>query len=443
MKLGFYALLSLLNNQLSTETDATLSPIGGEGRVRGRRATGRFMGKGRRNCIVPAKTNPLPRSTRSIAALTIAACLAAFAVAGTLRAAETGSLHLTLPPAWYGVPGVPISLYYDNIVLTETPGNYRFDVSCDIGKSEAKRWTVTPAERDAGDHTLSVTVKDAQGKKLAQGKLVLHIAPQKAGAGRSLRLLIIGDSLTHATLYPNEMARLLSEPGNPKWVMLGTHKPTSAKPGVAHEGYGGWTWGSFLTSYNAKLAHNLDEKGRRSSSPFVFAGADEKPALDIPRYFRENCDGQPPEVVTVLLGINDCFHVNADDDKAVDAVIAKCLDNADKFLKAFRAAAPRAVIGVGLTTPPNARESGFEANYKGKYHRWGWKRIQHRLVQRMLERFGNRAGDGIQLVPTELNLDPVDGYPDNNGVHPNATGYQQIGASFYCWLKWVMRSGRP
>ena len=386
------------------------------------------------------KTN---RSTQWIAVRTIAVCLIALAVAGTLRAAGAESLQLTLPPAWYGVPGVPVSLYYDNIVLTETPENYRFDVACDIGKSEARRWTVTPTERDAGDHTLSVTVKDAQGKKLGQGKLVLRVSPRNAGAGRNLRLLIVGDSLTHATLYPNEMARLLSEPGNPKWAMLGTHKPASVKPGVAHEGYGGWTWASFLSQYNATLGHNLDEKGRRTSSPFVFVGTDGKPALDIPRYFRENCDGQPPEVVTVLLGINDCFHVNADDDKAVDAVIAKCLDNADKFLKAFRAAAPRAVFGVGLTTPPNARESGFEANYKGKYHRWGWKRIQHRLVQRMLERFGDRARDGIQLVPTELNLDPVDGYPDNNGVHPNPTGYQQIGASFYCWLKWVMRSGQP
>ncbi len=38
-------------------------------------------------------------------------------------------------------------------------------------------------------------------------------------------------------------------------------------------------------------------------------------------------------------------------------------------------------------------------------------------------------------MPTELNIDPVDGYPENNGVHPNAAGYAQIGASFHAWLK--------
>jgi hypothetical protein len=53
----------------------------------------------------------------------------------------------------------------------------------------------------------------------------------------------------------------------------------------------------------------------------------------------------------------------------------------------------------------------------------------------MMERFGKRQKDNIQLVPTELNLDPVGGYPENNGVHPAAAGYAQIGASFYAWLK--------
>jgi hypothetical protein len=37
----------------------------------------------------------------------------------------------------------------------------------------------------------------------------------------------------------------------------------------------------------------------------------------------------------------------------------------------------------------------------------------------------------------------VDGYPDNNGVHPNTVGYRQTGASFYCWLKWWLSEKRP
>ncbi|MBL9142575.1 MAG: hypothetical protein JNM99_02735 [Verrucomicrobiaceae bacterium] len=351
------------------------------------------------------------------------------------------SLRLTLPPVCYAVPGVPMSLYFDNAVLTEQPESYRFEVSCDVGATEANRWTLTAADRDVGDHALSVIVKDKAGKVLEQSSAILRIAPRNAGAGRELSVLVVGDSLTHASLYPNEIARLLSEPGNPQWKMLGTHKPAAVATRVAHEGYGGWKWVDFLSKFDPKPAGTTaGPLARKSTSPFIFADAAGKAQFDLQRYFRESCGGQVPDVVTFLLGINDCFGASPDDEKAMLKHIDGVLDNADKLLAAFHAAAPKAVLAVGLTTPPNARESGFVANYKGKYHRWGWKRIQHRLVQRMLERLSGREKEGIILVPTELNLDPVAGYPENNGVHPNAVGYAQIGASFYSWMKsWLAR----
>lgn len=345
-----------------------------------------------------------------------------------------GDLQLALPPVIYATPEVEMSIYHDNIVLTETPQDYRFEFTCDVGSNEAQRWTVMPADRDVGDHPIAIKIKDASGKVLEQGKITLHVSPRTAGEGKPLRLLIVGDSLTHATVYPNEMANLLSRPGNPKWTMFGTHKPASAKPGVAHEGYGGWAWATFLTKFTPETPGvTAGPLARKATSPFIFPAADGKTgAFDLNRYFKDHCDNQPPDVVTFLLGINDCF--GADPEKP-DATINSVLDNADRLLAEFHKVAPKAILAVGLTTPPNSRESGFEANYKGKYHRWGWKRIQHRIVQLMLKRLSNREQDGIHLVPTELNVDPVGGYPDNNGVHPNPTGYAQIGASFYSWMK--------
>ncbi len=356
-----------------------------------------------------------------------------FVFAALAVCVSAGELQLTLPPVVYAVPGVPISLHHDNLVLTQTPEHYRFEFACKLGKNEERRWTVTPANGDAGDHPLGVTVKDAAGKVLEQGSTTLHVSPRKAGADKPLRLLIVGDSLTHASAYPNEIARLLSEPGNPKVTFLGTHKPSSAKPGVAHEGYGGWTWIRFLTQFAPQTAEAAGPLARKETSPFIFPSADGKTGtFDLSRYFKEHCDNQPPQVVTFLLGINDCFGANPEDpDAKIDEVFA----NAEKLLAEFHKAAPKARLAVGLTTPPNSRQEAFTANYKDKYPRWGWKRIQHRLVQRMLTQFSNREKDGLYLVPTELNLDPVDGYPVNNGVHPNAAGYAQIGASFYCWLK--------
>ena len=368
--------------------------------------------------------------------------LCILAALAPLVASGAESLKLTLPPTWYGTPGVPTGLYFDNIVLTEHPESYRFSVKCDLGTVEERRWITTPTDAQVGDHPMEVTVSDAAGNVLEKGQCTFHVAPRTAGNGRSLNLLIVGDSLTHATFYPNEIARLLSEPGNPKWTMLGTHKPASAKPGVAHEGYGGWTWNNFLTKFDPKPAGvTAGPLARKSTSPFIFADGQGKGVFDLPRYFKESCNNQTPDVAMFLLGINDCFGASPEDATAMDKHIDGVLDKASLLMAAFQKASPKTALAVGLTTPPNSRESGFVANYKGKYHRWGWKRIQHRLVQRMLERFGGKEDTGLFLVPTELNLDPVDGYPIDNGVHPNPTGYAQIGTSFYVWLKsWLAKT---
>lgn len=350
-----------------------------------------------------------------------------------LAETSSGPLQLTLPPATYAVPGVEMNIYFDNVVLTETSGAYRFQVTCDIGTSEERRWTLLPAAADVGEHPLTIAVSDSSGKELGRAVTVLRIVPADAGAGRSIRLLIVGDSLTHATVYANEMARLLSLPGNPRWTMLGTHRPPQAADGVAHEGYGGWTWNRFLTHHEP----NPDGTYRKRSSPFVYLGADGRPVLDLKRYFDEACGGERPDFVTILLGINDCFGADPEDPAKMDTTIDSMLANADTLLAAFREAAPDAELGICLTPPPNSREEGFQANYQGKYHRWGWKRIQHRLVRRELSHFADR--ENVFIVPIELNLDPVDGYPVNNGVHPNASGYQQIGASIYAWLKMRLR----
>ncbi len=352
---------------------------------------------------------------------------------------ETERLTPVLPERMYAAPGLEFNLYFDNVILTPHPETYRYSVRCDVGRVEGMHWTVIPGSRDVGEHPFVLSVRDPGGKLLGSARSLLCIAPASAGAGGKLRLLIVGDSLTHATVYPNELARLLSKPGNPRWTMLGTHHTRNALPGVVHEGYGGWTWERFLEHYEP----HPDPKHRKHSSPFVFLDPRTgKPHLDIPEYIRRHCAGAPPNVATFLLGINDCFSVNPDDSAAVDARIDRVLARADALLAAFHRAAPHCLLGVCITPPPNARESGFEANYKGKYHRWGWKRIQFRLAERMLAHFRGREKERIVLIPTELDLDPVKGFPENNGVHPNAFGYRQIAGSLYAWLKWQLAAGR-
>ena len=372
-------------------------------------------------------------------------CLAALfvlivPVLTTLHAAETitgpertdsDSARLTLPTTIYAVPGLETSLYFANAILAAPTAEFSFAVTCDVGETDAKRWKLNATAQQTGEYPLTLKVSDGSGRLVAQGRTQVRVVPADAGRERDVALLIVGDSLTHASQYPNELARLLSQPGNPQWQMLGTHKPAAAAANVAHEGYGGWTWRAFNSRFHPKgtLA------ARTNSSPFVFAADQQTPTLDIGRYIAERCGGRAPDYVTFMLGINDCFGLKADDPQAVDAGITNVFQEADKLLAAFRQAAPRAELGVCLATPPNIRDAAFVANYKTAYPRWNWRQVQHRLVERQLAHFGRRESENIFVVPTELNLDIVGGYPDNNAVHPNATGYRQIGASIYAWLK--------
>lgn len=345
--------------------------------------------------------------------------------------AEADMLHLTLPPHIYAVPGLESSVYFDNVVLTQTPDAYRFEVDCAIGTSEDRRWTVVPKPSHIGQVPFSLRVLSRDGQLLQTAESLLQVVPRTAGHNREIRILIVGDSLTHATIYPNELVRLLSQPDNPRWNLLGTHRPNGAATGVAHEGSGGWTWARFAFHHEP----NPDGTYRKRSSPFVFVTDNGQPGLDVARYVREHCDGQPPDFVVFLLGINDCFGAPPDDPSGIDVHIDKVFAHADTLLHEFRRAAPDAELGICLTPPPNSREEAFHANYKGRYHRWGWKRIQHRLVQRQLEHFANHPQQAVSVVPVQLNIDSIDGYPANNGVHPNESGYRQIASGIYCWLK--------
>lgn len=358
--------------------------------------------------------------------------------AGRLLAAPAADEDLTprLPPDIHAVVGQPLGIWYDNLVLTRTPEAYTFTITCDLGSAGERAWLVTPTAAQAGDHAFTVQVSDAAGQSYGTASSTIHVAPADAGAGRPFTLLIVGDSLTNANLYPTELGKLMSAAGGPRWTMLGTNRRGGPDAAVGHEGYGGWTWARFATHYEPAP----DPAARKFSSPFVFL-VDEQPVLDVGRYLDEQCGGQRPDVVTFLLGINDCFGAPPTDPAGQDTRFAAMFAQAEALLAGFRKAAPKAVFGIGLTTPPNSRQVAFEANYGDRYTRWGWKSIQHRLVQAELAQFGGRQAEGIRVVPTELDVDPVDGYPENNGVHPNAVGYAQIGRSFHAWLKNLWAEG--
>lgn len=370
---------------------------------------------------------------RSILFLAVFGSLVASANSIT-QAEET--VQLTLPEEIYAVEGIETGIFFSNIVRVGNLAEYQIDVKSDLGKVQEDRWLFTPTKKDVGEHSLMICVKDISGKMLGCETTKLIVTAANAGEGKNIRLLIVGDSLTNATMYPNEIARLLSLPGNPTWEMLGTHKTRNAAKGVLHEGYGGWTWKRFNTYY----VEDEPGKRRKGTSPFVYPTKEGKAELNLPKYFDEHCGGHRPDFITVMLGINDCFRAPYDDQAAINATINGMLKEADILIAAFRKAAPNAEIGICLTTPANSRNAAFDNNYKGKYTRDGWKKIQHQLVQQQLKHFAASSDAKLSIIPTELYLDTTNGFPPGNGVHPNKQGYGQIGSTIYTWIKWKLAS---
>lgn len=355
------------------------------------------------------------------------------------------SVRLLLPPAIPAVVGLECNVYFDNVVLVPNPVNFVFDAVCSKGRQQVERWTWTPTDADVGEHSLQIDVRDAENRVIASAKTTIRVVAANRGEGKSLSVLCVGDSLTHASVYTQRLLDLSDKPGNPKLSLIGSHWPGD-KPGPnRHEGYGGWTGKRFATHFTETArTGNYAQRG----SPFLYRGEDGKPALDFTHYCRDVNDGKSPDVVTIFLGPNDIFSFN---DDTIEGGIDDMLKHFDQLVDMLRKQSTSTKVAVLLPVPPAATQDAFGSNYASSQTRWQYKRNQHRLVERMLEKYAGRESDQVHVVPTYVSLDCVHNYPtesvpanattetkitrQNNGVHPAASGYHQIGDMLFAWLK--------
>lgn len=365
-----------------------------------------------------------------------------------------GKARLLLPPVIHALEGLETNLYFDNTFLLLNPGSFAVDVNCPKGAQQNERWTWTPEAGATGDFSLSLDLLDDDNRSVARAAGLVRVHPRKVAthAEKPHTLLIIGDSLTAASVYPARILELAKEDGWPL-ELIGTRGPGVEEgnpPGeVRHEGYGGWTAERFATHFTGKARGG---PYRECGSPFLYKNnpedADESPQLDFARYCAEFNGGDGPDFVTILLGCNDTF-------RATDETIEEQIDVFEKhigtLLSMIHGLRPDTRIGLVLPMPPAGSQDAFGANYGSGQTRWQYRRNRHRLVERMTQAFSGREKEGVHLVPAHLNLDPVQGFPAvtvpaharteakverlNNGVHPSAEGYRQIGDALYAWLR--------
>lgn len=362
-----------------------------------------------------------------------------------------GPARLLLPPSIPALEGLEANLYFENASLLLNPAAFVPDVTCAKGAQQVARWTWTPKAEETGDHPLTLELRDGENRIVARGSTVVRVKARKPASppAKPLSVLIIGDSLTAASIYSQQIVDLAAADGLPI-RLIGTRGPWAEAGGPPtanrHEGYGGWTAERFATAYTGVARGG---PYRECGSPFIYKDeADDKPRLDFARYCREFNEGAPPDYVTILLGCNDTFGAT---DETIEERIDTMFRHYETLLAMIRDFGPDTRIGALLPMPPAATQDAFGANYGSGQTRWQYRRNQHRVVERMLETFGGRDADGVFLVPAWLNLDPVHGFPaattkahvhspvevsrQSNGVHPSAEGYRQLGDAVYAWLR--------
>ena len=399
-----------------------------------------------------AKSRVLLKITKRAALLL---SLAAFICTGAPLAAQQaaieslhGDVRLVLPPVVYAVPGVETNIYFDNVILTPNVADYTFEVQCEKGGSFADRWQYTPQADDSGSYPLTLEVRDAKNSLVARAHSVVKVVPANAGAGRAVTLLAVGDSLTQAAIYTQRLLDLSSGPKGPELTLIGSRGRGNAP---AHgpnrfEGYGGWTARAFAT-FTGPLSRSGQFRPGETGSPFVFGG--NPPRLDFARYCDQFNAGKAPDFVTIALGTNDIFLATDGD---IDSVIDSVFGYFDSLIAMIHHFDRNTRIGMLLVIPPSATQDGFQ-HYRGRLRqtRWQYRRNQHRMIERMIAKYGGREGENIDLVPTYLGLDaahnfrtrPLQWNADNpeqvprvvDGIHPSDAGYDQMGDAIFAWMK--------
>jgi lysophospholipase L1-like esterase len=367
-----------------------------------------------------------------------------FALTAVLRAgAEAGPVRLVLPPVIYAVPGLEANVYFENVILAVNPANYVFDVDCEKGMNQSERWTFTPKPEEVGDYALKLRVIDGNNAVVAEADSTVHVVAPGTGKDKAISLLAIGDSLTHASIYTQTLLDLCAQPDTPELTLVGSHAPKE-DPKNRHEGYGGWTALRFATHYTGATR---DKPFSEWGSPFLYKNGDTPPEIDFSRYCAENNGGAAPNFVTIFLGCNDVFHAM---DENLESTIDGIFQNMDVLIGMVHALDSTTRIGLIAPVPPAPDQDSFGMSYQNGQTRWQYLKNQHRLLERMNETYGGHEAEGLSLIPAYINLDCHRNYPAGevpanartevtvpriyDSVHPNASGYQQIGDSIYAWL---------
>lgn len=182
------------------------------------------------------------------------------------------SYEVRLAKKYYAVVGDKLQLFYDGLVKGINPSDTAdIAVRCDVGRAYPRYWEYTPTAAAIGkSYTFNLYVRNLQGEFISQGTSTIEVVDVPTySTETTYNMLCFGDSLTASGYWCAEGIRRLvgtstsgvSGPASlqvPNLVLspYGKKSNTVNTQYIRHEGYAGWTWGSFLQTSAASSTVN-------------------------------------------------------------------------------------------------------------------------------------------------------------------------------------------
>lgn len=412
--------------------------------------------------------------------------------------AASPTIELIVPPKIFATQGFEANLYFDNL-LAQSSLDYQFDVSAGVGTQQQSRWTLVPTGGNSS--TLTIAAYSKSGVLLTSKTIALVATASSDNAGTK-KVCVIGDSLVGAgvitqTLLDNSTSNVT------KVALIGTQGTGSNKhegrggAGVSNYTSAGVTYYAFTVSgitteplINAtEYTHNgstyrvqtvslsggsgtiicsvvsggaplssgtltksnaiqgdatisFTASAAQSGNPFWFSGA-----VNFSQYLTAN-SFDTPDVVAIMLGINDVFAQSSD--ASASSLADSKLSSLDTLIASIKAVNSSIKVAL-MIPPPPAGQDAFGKNYASGETAWRHKRNIVIWARQMIAKYSNQESNRIYLVPVNVAIDTLNNYPtetvainsrnsavvtrQSNGVHPATSGYQQIGDSLFAFLK--------
>lgn len=376
-------------------------------------------------------------------------------------------LKLALPEIVYAAPGIESNIYFETAVDTAVYRNYAYEVRCARGTQGEHRWFWTPEKQDAGKtFDLELRIYNDHGMILS-GKCKVVVAAEPASPERKFTLALLADSGIGCH-YPAHIFKVMRERGFVNYTPIGSHNGRGKPAGegeVLHDGYGGYSWGSFLTRWLYSAEELPDAQTKAEEEQMRSLGVSRipksrafllrspllrlekgKPVLDIPNWLQKINQGKAPDFIIIQLGGNDIFSCRPE---TLDARIVSVMDNARKLLAELRKHAPDAVIGI-CTCSGGCGQDGFGVNYKCYQSQIQYRRNAQRYNRELTALVKSLKDPRISMIPKHLYIDPENSYISRpvkaharstrqvvrfrNALHPTREGGYQMGDAIVCWL---------